>query len=288
MSAKLLLQDFYFWCFNEHLFSTIGALRPGAASALTRLYYRQRPWKEYPLFPCADERSLLLIHIPKCGGTSIAKALGRNQIRHLPASVFHFSDPARFQALRTCAIVRHPYERMASTLSHFRSVGTDRDKGLSDRLGLSETDAPRHIADLFGKRGIYRDLFMRSNAGRAGFSASQCDYLCHRNKLLVHNLFTLDRLDEFAGWLSQQLGKPVEIGHHNKSNRNSAPPAAIDDARIASTYALDFRLYDLLKSQGGVALEGSPEIAAISELVESHGQPEPSVHANGAETPATG
>lgn len=260
MKNRLVLQNLYYKMLNEHLFTTIGRVPEPISRWIIKLNYGGRVWKEYPMFNSADGQPVLFIHIPKCGGTSIANSLSLREIRHLPASVFSESNPLRFSRSLAFSMVRDPYERLASILMHFRSsiFAGDTEK----RIYQNYIDNCKDFEDLVVKvvedRAFRSKLFSASEPGRSGFSVRQSDYLVLKQRLLVGNLFSLDRIKLLEQWLCDHLGKPIKIGHSNSSNRVSkARPSVATIDKLRTLLPHDYLIYDAVREAGGQISSGS-------------------------------
>jgi len=270
MNLRLFLQDLYFKCFNEHLFTHIARMSPPRAKAIIKLNYKNRPWTQYPHFQSLDNKTLIFIHIPKCGGTSIARALEVREFRHLPASVFYGSNREKFSNSRLFTVLRDPVDRLVSILMHFRSsiFATDREKEVFNTLGLSKNNVDDYLIRILEDRSFRAKLFFNTDPGRSGFSVSQSDYITFNGTLLVKNLFTIEKLDRLQEWLSHQLGKDIQIGHHNSSKRSAKyTPSKKILAAVEKHLATDIQVFRALQEVGGCATENSSELRAIEQVV---------------------
>ena len=260
---RLWLQDLYYRSLNEHLFETLSRARPIIANAIVRANYGSRPWTEYPIPQTRDGRPLIFIHIPKCGGTSVANALGYSQIRHLPASAFYLSDKGKFDSSRLFTVIRDPVDRLGSVLMHIQRERQD-----IDDPGVREENLSQHVSNVLVDRAARRKFFLSTKAGRAGFSVHQYDYLTLNNRLLVKNIFLLNRIDVLEEWLSDQVGHPIRIAHKNASGRkrtHQPDKNLLDLAR--REIPGDFALYDMVSASGGYVLEDSPAIADVERVM---------------------
>lgn len=68
-----------------------------------------------------DGREIVFFHVPKTGGTSLAKALGLRH-GHVPASRFQTSEPDRFERAFKFAFVRDPVYRLFSSFNYLRTA----------------------------------------------------------------------------------------------------------------------------------------------------------------------
>ena len=168
MNYRKLLQSLYYLVFKEHLFTTLNKINKTLGKIIIKLNYGKRIWEEYQIIESKTAKSLLLIHIPKCGGTSIANALiNSNQnknnpknplyekfIRHLPASILKISNPNKFQNIDSFAIVREPSERLASLILHFNksAFSTYEDKDAYNRCAIDENNLDEAVLRLLKEK----------------------------------------------------------------------------------------------------------------------------------------
>ena len=272
MKIRNFAQDTYFRYFNEYLFTTISRVDTKYAEAIVNLYYRNRPWNEYPIFCSTDRKDLLFVHIPKCGGTSVANSLGLSLIRHFPASVFYLSDRKKFSNARLFAVVRNPLDRLLSILKHFNYsiFATDREKEIFSNLNITEENIEEHLILLLGDKSFRRRLFINTQAGWSGLYTNQSDFLIHKNKLLVKNLFTLERIDVLEKWLSSQLGEAIKIGHSNFSyQKKKLEPSKRLITATEKYLEMDNQIFQNLTKVGGYALENTCELETIEQVIKS-------------------
>ncbi len=277
MGLRLFLQDLYYTVFQEHLFTSIGHLPTSLSTPLVKANYGARVWRKYPIFEAKDQSEMIFIHIPKCAGTSVANALGLNQIRHISASVFFLSDQERFSQARCFAVMRDPVERLASLLMHFRSsiFAEQREKAIFSKLSISEENIPNYIYRLSTDTTFRSKIFINTVAGRSGLSVSQADYLLYKDQLLVKNLFSLKRLDQLEIWLSEQLEREIRLPLSNSSSRNRQIDSETEPALVNSSVELfrDHVLYQTLMEAGGVLLEDNPRLRELEQKLKLPSSP---------------
>lgn len=76
------------------------------------------------------------IHINKCGGTSVEKALGLPKIHDTAQQRHQLLGPKRWNEMFSFALIRHPYAKVAS---HYRYRVKTNQTGLNDRhLNLND------------------------------------------------------------------------------------------------------------------------------------------------------
>ncbi len=251
---KNFIQSLYFIIFNEHIFTRISRSRPQTSRQLVKLYGK-KIWSEYPIFHSdLTESSLLFIHIPKCGGTSIANAFGHRHIRHFPACAFSLADYNLYSSCNTFAIVRDPIKRLISIISHFSSsiFSTEKEKQIFANLKVQHTNIEKLLISMLKHRSVRAKLFGGTNAGYSGFSVAQSEYIVYQNKLIVDNIFTLDNIGKLENWLSEYFQKQIVIGHKNVSSKKTLPKISSESIeKIRSLIPKDFIIYEAVKRAGG-------------------------------------
>ena len=185
---------------------------------------------------------VILIHIPKCGGISVNRALYRFSLGHVSVSEVRKHVPAFVR--RRCVylfIVRRPEERLRSQVSHFLNgggresilkVGSIDCHGLSALQKLNE----RSLAELIVQCAPLRASDQIFN--------SQSSYVVEPKNDEIFLIYTLSR-----------FRKLFEIPHLNKKMSDDSD---IDIRKFTSIYSLDDEIYELADAQpSGLVLENA-------------------------------
>lgn len=219
---RLLAQDLYLLVMREHLFETLHKLPESLSILIIKIYYGRRVWDRYPIFKTAHGKELIFVHVPKCAGTSVARALGKSEIRHLPAMVLRVTDRNRFDKAITFAIVRDPLDRIGSILLHFRDseFSSYVEHCKANKYGISEDNLDVLVRRYITERGFKVNLFSFTTAGRSGLSAKQEDYVTQNGKVIVNMIFKFTELDLLSEWLAEMLGANTSLRKENASNRS--------------------------------------------------------------------
>lgn len=200
--------------------------------------------------------------IPKCGSTSVEKAIrkhcemrlnGHPSIKHMTASRFkrHIrpllrkADPEG--EIETFCIMREPYECL-------RSWYTYRKRG-----EIADPKHPRHQHHTGGVS--FKDFvegFLDGNRPESAGIGSQAGFVMLSNGSIgVDRIFRLDQMEAVTDYLSKKIGKPVEIPVANKSlgARFNPKPGAFDlpgplMTRLMAHLAPDYAIYKSLPYAG--------------------------------------
>ena len=90
----------------------------GAVPAAMRAFGRRIP-------AAMRARNLIFVHVPRVAGTSIVRSLyGEGCIRHHSMRYFRALDPAFAAAAESFALLRDPFDRLASAFAFVRAGGT--------------------------------------------------------------------------------------------------------------------------------------------------------------------
>lgn len=193
-------------------------------------------WKSYWL----RQRYLVpycFIHINKCGGTSIERALGLKTKHDTALERIDFIGKRHWERKFTFTVIRHPY---AKVVSHYKY------RVKTNRTGLGDNPIPLNdwVARSYGDRDpqYYTRPLM--------FQPCLHWITDETGKILVDEIYRLETLNEDWPGLCARLGVPATpLGSHNQAGASSEDTAraALSEASqalIQELFAKDFETFN--------------------------------------------
>jgi hypothetical protein len=117
----------------------------------------------FPYRPHLRKNRCIFIHIPKTGGTSILRALGKEGESgrdHLPWYVYQKADRHRFRSYFKFSFVRNPWTRAHSAYRYLAKGGNGTcDLPLSGSINARFTDFEDFVVNGLGQ-GLYRNHYL--------------------------------------------------------------------------------------------------------------------------------
>lgn len=195
----------------------------------------------YSLTGC-DERDCLFVHIPKCAGLSIARALfGDRGPGHLPIWAFEMAyDRREFASRYKFAFVRNPWDRVVSAFYFLKDGGmSDHDAAWAEKQGLSRMEFEEFVLNRLARpevRGFYH-------------FQPQHYYLCDPwGRIRIDHVARFEQLTEEYDRLRQRLNASAPLEHVNvTANRTRDYRECYTEAmrrKVAEVYRRDIRLLD--------------------------------------------
>jgi hypothetical protein len=215
----------------------------------------------------SDRHRFVFVHVPKCAGTSVRRALapfddtggffservsedpvhGRIDFTHLPLHALGRIAPDAFGKLgryRSFAIARDPFDRFSSALSQqmkmYRGV---------EIAQASDAEVAATLDDVIAFLGRQPRV---TDPSYIHF-CRQTDFVDLDGRRLVDDVFPLDRLDLLACEIGRLVGRPVEIGGRENPTLVLRYPRLRSVVRQASSSAkrwLPERLSERLRQTG--------------------------------------
>ncbi len=205
-----------------------------------------KSWQQVrPSLQISEQRKIIFVHIPKCGGSSIDQsAIFEGKIRrwgHLPLRRYRRILGPRFPEFRVLTMVRNPWDRLVSAFYFASLKGTTyKDINAADGQALMaefNTDIERFLPAFVAEP----DRFLRMLWFRPSlhfFDPRRCDVPWFVQKL--------EEIDNLAP-LRRFVGMPgLNIGHHRKGPVSPGrsrifTPALFD--QIGQIYAEDIAVF---------------------------------------------
>lgn len=203
-------------------------------------------WEVRKTLAISEERKVIFIHIPKCGGTSVDKSAlfegGIARWGHGNLNYYRRILGGRFNEFRVLTMVRNPWDRLASAF-HFASVKAVGYKDANARVAKElleryDNDFSRFLPEFCeSPQRFLRALWFRPSI--EFFDPAQCNVPWFIQKL--ENIDDLGPLNDFVGM------KTLELGHHRKGPMESRGPGMFTPdvfLRVGEIYARDVAAFD--------------------------------------------
>jgi len=161
-----------------------------------------------------EDREVLFVHVPKIGGTSLAKSLGLPH-GHVPVSRYIARDKARFDESFSFAFVRNPWDRLFSAFNYLKaSIGLNRSRDVrwaEQNLG-SYANFEAFVLAL-------KDDAKWRRIRRWPHFRAQTDWLCVPGSNVVKADFIgrFETLNDDCNRLAGMLGQELTLSHERKS-----------------------------------------------------------------------
>lgn len=177
---------------------------------------------------------LLLIHVPRNGGTSFAKALGLPLSAHHSAKFYASILGQRFDEINSISIVRDPIDRFISSYHFVINDGAEHIRLNSVYRFLTRN--VKSIDDYINYLWERRDHINRLDP----VMRQQSFFILDSQGEPLPNC--IGTVDVVANML-HEIGYP-KVPHLNRSARQDITLTADQIARVRQLYAEDFRLYE--------------------------------------------
>lgn len=158
---------------------------------------------------------VIFIHVPRNGGTSINTALYGRFMGHYSARDVRIWAPDLFGRLPSFAVTRNPWARLLSAY-RFARAG----RAIDGPAGVGIRHPERYQAPVFGsfERFVVEWLPERDLSKEDLVFRLQSGFVLERDgEVLVSHLGRLEALSELETYLTRTLGRPLKIGHINRT-----------------------------------------------------------------------
>jgi hypothetical protein len=230
----------------------IAALPPRVYCALKRLKYRLTHNREFNLlqqkrrvvtadnysYRPFDEMKCIFVHIPRCGGVSINKALFGNLVGgHTSLEQYlYIFEPKAIASYFKFTIVRNPWDRLVSAFYFLKKGGFNdsNKKWAEENLG--------HFED-FGS--FVKQWVNKENIWKYGHFKPQYYYITDPgNKIKLDYIAFFENIDDDFSYITKRIGKICKLGHENITQRKDYQCYYNDETRqiVSEAYAKDIEL----------------------------------------------
>jgi hypothetical protein len=188
-----------------------------------------------------DEHGCLFVHIPKCAGVSVGKALfGYTPGSHISALTFQLIYPREdYERFFKFAFVRNPWERLSSAFHFLKSGGmTPKDRRWAES----------HLAPFPDLDAFVRGWVTPSSVLSGRHLKPQHRYICDpRGNVQVDFVARFENLHEDFSTIAQRIGSVARLGHLNRTpgkKRDYRDDYSAETRRIvAEVYRRDIEVF---------------------------------------------
>jgi hypothetical protein len=180
-----------------------------------------------------NRQRCIFIHIPKTGGTSVARSLFGEASRHLTYVEYQRANPEKFRRFIKFSFVRNPWDRLVSTFFFLKGGGLNE----IDRAWAQET-----LARFDGFDDFVRVWLNPMTAASWVHFRPQSDFILDSGgNVMVDFVGRYERLSEDYALVASRLGKGPHLPLVNRSAHDQYAAYYTLDTReiVASVYARD-------------------------------------------------
>lgn len=146
---------------------------------------------------------LIFVHVPKTGGTSLAKALGINR-NHLYAKQLKEKYKEYWDNYYTFSFARNPWDRMVSVFFYYRDGVEEHNKHVMNNIPQNFNDFIHEFYDK--KREWYNALYVQ-----------QYDWLSEKDEILVDYVYRFEDFREETNKIFNKFKIKTKLPHIRKS-----------------------------------------------------------------------
>lgn len=172
-------------------------------------YIKKERKREGSAISQLDKHKCIFIHIPKTGGTSIARSFIGENVGHYEWYLLKKVFGKDYDSYFKFAIVRNPWDRVVSAYHYYQSDKiTDANKIWAQQSGILELDFENFIRDALENAMDYHHF------------KTQCSFIMDNNgKSMVDYVGRFEDLEEAAREVFSQIKINTQLEHFNKSQR---------------------------------------------------------------------
>jgi hypothetical protein len=187
--------------------------------------------------PC-EERRAIFVHIPKCAGVSVTKALfGRRVAGHTTLQKYlYIFEPSQIDSFYKFTFVRNPWDRLVSAYSFLKSGG------------LGEQDKEWFVQELSEYSDFdefVRGWLNRENIWKWHHFRPQYHYMLEsRGKVSLDFVGFFENITDDFRCVSSKMGVSAELGASNQSSHKHYTEYYNDETRdiVSNVYSEDIRM----------------------------------------------
>lgn len=144
-------------------------------------------------------QDFVFIHVPKCGGTSVERALGLPLLNHDTAlERYRFLGEHRWRERLTFAVVRDPYARLASSYFYLHQTAKTALPDLQEEF----------------RYWLFRWQTLREDGALPSTLRSQCWWLSDASgKQLVDHICRIEQIGEDIKPIAARLDREINVQH---------------------------------------------------------------------------
>lgn len=182
-----------------------------------------------------DETRSIFIHIPKCAGTSVAKALYGDDPGHHTADQYHYANPVKFERYFKFSIVRNPYDRTYSMYKYLSARAEKYPNTLINKAGKFAT------FEQFVQEWLADERLLESFL----FTWPQMRFVYSGQKLAVDYLIKMENLEVGFSKIKARVRPNAQLVHINQGNNKPYNWSDNNSTRriVESVYKDDFELF---------------------------------------------
>ena len=181
-------------------------------------------------------REYIFIHIPKTGGSSVAKALHGGPSSHQPAQLYLRANSRKFARYFSFAFVRNPYDRLVSSF-HFLKSG-----------GMNEQDrtwAEQNLGQVNDFADFVQNCLTLELAESWVHLRPQCNFITNLDgDLCIDFIGRFESIDADFEQIARRLNLDARLEKTNVGSRDKYENYYDDSlrAKVAQIYRRDFDL----------------------------------------------
>jgi hypothetical protein len=180
----------------------------------------------------------LFLHVSKCGGTSIKKAIkdvpNVYNFDRYDLDCLHLKIKKEMSNTTKFTIVRNPYSRLASAINMFRRKGYD--ISVHEVLDIVENEDVSHLFQFFSKKESY--------------VKRHCLPMCDRHycliddgEMIVDKIYYFENFSKTISEIQDLLKTELKVRHLNASKNKLIDFSKDEIARINKIYQKDFEIF---------------------------------------------